>query len=70
MYVKELPVVYEMLPLEDTLKQMCEARTNSAIFFDEYGGTSGLVHPDVQEAQQKVHLLYADEPFLIIETLF
>lgn len=42
-YVKELPVVHEMTPLEDTLKQMREVRTHIAIVLDEYGGTSGLI---------------------------
>ena len=42
-YVKELPVVHEMTPLEDTLKQMREARTHIAIVLDEYGGTAGLI---------------------------
>ena len=42
-YVKELPVVHEMTPLEDTLKQMREARTHIAVVLDEYGGTSGLI---------------------------
>lgn len=42
-YVKELPVVHEMTPLEDTLKQMLEARTQIAVILDEYGGTAGLI---------------------------
>ena len=32
-----------MTPLEDTLKQMREARTHIAIVLDEYGGTAGLI---------------------------
>lgn len=42
-FLKPLPVVSELTPLQETLLKMKQTRSHIAIVIDEYGGTSGLI---------------------------
>lgn len=42
-FLKPLPVVSELTPLQETLLKMKQTRSHIALVIDEYGGTSGLI---------------------------
>ncbi|WP_410503202.1 hemolysin family protein [Exiguobacterium acetylicum] len=42
-FIKPLPIVSELTPLQETLLKMKQTRSHIALVIDEYGGTSGLI---------------------------
>jgi len=42
-YVRSLPYIFEMTPLQDALLKMQNERVHIAVVVDEYGGTAGII---------------------------